>query len=80
MKIKELIDKKDYDLIEWRITAPYDYEKKDMLFGHCKSENGVLISLDGDSYCEDSEILSYEEWSDGEVINGLTIVEEVEWY
>ena len=79
MKIKDLIKNKDYDLIEWRVTAPPECDEKDMLFGYCKSENGKLISLDGDSYCENDEIISYEEWSSDEYANALTVLEEVDW-
>lgn len=79
MILKELIDKKDYDLIKWRITSPVGLEQPDMFFGYCKSENGKIISLDGDSYDENAKIIDYEEWSNEEVTSGLTIIEEVEW-
>ena len=38
-----------------------------------------LISLDGDSYYEDEEIISYEEWSDEDCKNGLTVIIEGKW-
>lgn len=79
MILKELIDKKDYDLIKWRITSPVGLEKPDIFFGYCKSENGKIISLDGDSYDENAKIIDYEEWSNEEATSGLTIIEEVEW-
>ena len=81
MTIGNLIEKKDYDYIEWRVTLPERHGGGDELFGCTKSENGKLISLDGDTYSEDTEIISYEEWEDDEkgIKNGLTIVFEGEW-
>lgn len=79
MTVSDLIKNKDYDYIEWRIMNPD--RTSDMLFGITSSKNGKLISLDGDSYCEDTEIISYKEWNnpDEEIQNGLTIIFEVEW-
>lgn len=79
MTVSDLIKNKDYDYIEWRIMNPD--RTSDMLFGITASKNGKLISLDGDSYYEDTEIISYEEWSNSgeEIQNGLTIIFEVEW-
>lgn len=79
MTVGNLIKNKDYDLIMYRITLPEDFEEKDTLFGYAKSENGELISLDGDSYYKDEEILSYEEWSNESYKNGLTVVMEGGW-
>lgn len=85
MQIKDLIKRKDYDYICWRIKL--DEEDMDILgedsifFGVCRSENGGLISMDGDTYSEDEEVLSYEEWSKPEkgIMNGLTVVVTAEW-
>lgn len=79
MIVKDLIDKKDYDYIEWRVTAPKYLDEPNMLFGFCESKNGHIISLDGDLYYEDEVVLSYEEWSNDSVQNGLTVVVEAEW-
>ena len=51
----------------------------DIFFGVCYSRNGSLIPLDGDTYSEEEEVLSYEEWSNPEkgIIDGLTVVVDV---
>ena len=40
-----------------------------------------MISGDGDTYSEEEEALSYEEWSNPEkgIVNGLTVIVEGEW-
>ena len=80
MIIRDLIKEKDYDYISWRVTAPAAVEESDIFFGACKSKNGKLIPLDGDSYCDDEVVLKYEEWSSEDIKNGLTVVVEAEWY
>ena len=79
MTVSDLIKNKDCDYIEWRVTSPYD--NSDMFFGATKSKHGKLIPLDYDNYHEETEIISYEEWSDLDkgIINGLTIVYKGEW-
>lgn len=80
MIVKDLIKDKDYDYISWRVTAPEDWrDEPDMFFGACKSKNGELIPLDGDSYSEDEIVVRYEEWSNDEIEHGLTVVVEAEW-
>lgn len=83
MTVKDLIKNKDYDYISWRITVPDDFcGPDDMFIGCAKSENGKLISLDGDTiYDESDEVIRYEEWSNPEkdIINGLTVVIEGIW-
>ena len=96
MTVEDLINKKDYDYIEWRIVLPghiieevSDYDKKisNLLkkeiitdfSGSCKSINGQLISLDGAYYPKETKVLYFEEWSDKEIKNGLTIVYEGNW-
>ena len=79
MIVKDLIKNKDYDYISWRVTAPPKWDEPDMFFGACKSVNGELIPLDGDNYYEDEVVVRYEEWSDDEIENGLTVVIEAEW-
>ena len=81
MMIKDLITKKDYDYIEWRTPLPENLGGGDLFVGISKSQNGELISLDGDSYSENTPILSYEEWSDSKanITSGLTVVYESKW-
>ena len=85
MRVKDLIKNKDYDYICWRVNIDEtDREligEDDIFFGCCRSENGKLISLDGDTYSEDEIVLSYEEWSNPErgIVNGLTVVVEGVW-
>ena len=79
MIVYDLIKDKDYDYISWRVTSPPDWDEPDMFFGACKSVNGKLIPLDGDIYSEHEVVVRYEEWSNDEVKNGLTVVVEAEW-
>lgn len=85
MQVEDLIRNKDYDYICWRIKL--DEEDMDILgedsifFGVCRSENGELISMDRDTYSDEEEVLSYEEWSKPEkgISNGLTVIVAAEW-
>ena len=81
MKVKDLIKDKDYDYISYRLKLkPGSPLPNDEIFiGCCKSQNGILISLDGDTYDEEDEVLSYEEWSKDHIRNGLTVVVRCEW-
>lgn len=78
--VKDLIKKKDYDYIEWRVILPEKAGGGNTFFGCTKSENGNLIPLDGDIYSENTEVVRYEEWSDEirNIKNGLTIFYEAE--
>ena len=78
MTVKDLISKKDYDWIGWRYTLPEDLGGGDMFFGVCKSVDGELISLDGDIYDENTEVLSYEEFTnlDEGIEKGVSVVVE----
>ena len=80
MTVGDLIKNKDYDYISWRVTLPDDLGG-DMFSGAAKSENGKLISLDGDSYSENTEIIGYEEWDNPKegIKNGLTVIYKGEW-
>ena len=80
MTVRDLISKNDYDYIEWRVCLPKTFDYNGIFCGICRSVDGVLISEDGDTYDEDTEILRYEEWVDLEnnINNGLTIVELIE--
>lgn len=81
MLVKDLIRKKDYDYISWRVTLPEEYSGEDVFFGSARSENGKLIPLDGDIYSESTEVLKYEEWENPEesIKNGLTVLVKGEW-
>jgi len=81
MTVGDLIKDKNYDYISWRVTLPEDLGGEDIFFGAAKSENGKLISLDGDSYSECTEIIGYEEWDNPEegIKNGLTVIYKGEW-
>ncbi len=68
MKVRDLITKKDYDYISWRIPIDLRDGKGpiDIFIGCCKSVDGKLISLDGDTiYDEDDEVIAYEEFEGG---------------
>ena len=57
MIVSDLIKNKDYDYISWRLYVNPDIQ--DIFAGICKSNNGKLISLDGDTrYSEDEEVIS----------------------
>lgn len=72
MVIKDLIKSKDYDYI----ALYFDYPEGKIFFGCCRSEDGNLIALDGDSYDDEMEVKGWEEWSAPEdsVEFGLTVV------
>ena len=78
MTIGELIKKKDYDYVSYRLTLP---NGNDTFAGCFASKDGEIISLDGDIYSNDEEVLSYEEWSqlEDEIQEGLTVVVKTEW-
>lgn len=81
MKVKDLIANKDYTIINFRLTHP-NYPHG-IFWGICKSENGKLISLDGDSYDDEKEVVSYSEYiGNGTYTKGkpcLEILVKGEW-
>lgn len=86
MTVGELISKKDYDYISFRVTMPPDFpyldeEEHSEFWGSCHSINGELIPDDGDTYSTDEELVRWWEWSDENlgIKNGLTVVEEGKW-
>lgn len=79
MTVKDLIKNKDYDYISWRVVAPDWFDESDVFIGACKSINGELIPLDGDSYSEHEEVIQFEEWSNERIENGLTVIVLEEW-
>ena len=76
MKLAELIKDKDYDNISFYARVPQLPPDDPLFIGVCKSINGELISLDGDSYSDQVEVLDYEEWNNPErnVRHGLSVV------
>lgn len=80
MTVGDLIKNKDYDYISYRLLLPNDSKDSNgEFFGVASSKDGKLISLDGDTiYSEEDEIIRYEEWSNNEIKNGLTVVVKAE--
>ena len=83
MTIGYLIKDKDYDYVSYRVT--WDGIRKQcgcnsVFAGAFSVENGKIMSLDGDTYCESEEVVDWAEWSnlDKGIIRGLTVVVEVE--
>lgn len=79
MTIQDLINKKDYDYISYRVTHPKFPEG--VWFGTCHSKNGELIPHDQDYYSPDEEVLDYEEWFDEDngIYNGLDVLVGGKW-
>ena len=75
--IGDLIKDKDYDYVAYRIS----WKNEDIFAGSFKTENGKIISLDGDSYDLDEEVVRSKEWNnpDEGIENGLTVVVEGSW-
>lgn len=78
MTIGELIKDRDYVYINYRITLPEKAGGGDTFAGIIRSENGKLISLDGDTYSLDEEVLSYEEWKHNDM-DCITVVVDGCW-
>jgi len=78
MTIKELITKKDYDYVSCHLLVTSDNggQPEEVFAGVFRSEKGEIVSLDGDSYSKEKEVVRFEEWSNEEdgIKNGLTIV------
>lgn len=76
MTIKDLL-KKDYDYVVYRIKLDdklaYEVGKKSIFAGIFQIKDGQIISLDGDTYNSDEEVIDYKEWSDATHKNALTI-------
>lgn len=69
MTLKDIVDGKNYPIIEYRIFIDFleEYDGLyDTLFGYCSYIDGKLEPLDGDSYYLNAEIEKYEEWVDVE--------------
>lgn len=75
--IGDLIKKnKDYDYVECRVTVPSADGQDNIFAGAFRTEPGKIISLDGDIYDQNKEVIKSEEWSNPEkgIKNGLTII------
>lgn len=76
MKIRDLA-KKDYDYVSYRIKLDEKSAKEvgqDSIFaGEFAIKDGKIISLDGDTYNLDEEVVNYKEWSSEQCKSGLTI-------
>lgn len=60
-KLRDILAKdKPIETIMARTNAPFADEKDGILFGYCKWDGEKLISLDGDYYSLDEEIVRYE--------------------
>lgn len=78
MTIGDLIKNRDYDYVSYRLTLP---DGDDTFAGCFASKDGEIISLDGDIYNKNEEVLSYEEWSqpENDIQRGLDVVIECKW-
>lgn len=74
--IGDLINNKDYDYVEYRVTIPSADGQDDIFAGAFRTESGKIMPLDGDIYDQNKEIIKLEEWSNPEkrIKNGLTII------
>ena len=82
MTIGDLIKNKDYDYISYRMIIPVVNDGESIFAGCFKSEGGKIISLDGDSYSEDEEVVDWSEFTNPSrgVENGLEVVVEAEFW
>lgn len=65
MKIRDILPKTPINEITYRMRNDAG---EDDLFGYCAWDGKQLISLDGDSYFLDEEILEYKYREDGTLI------------
>ena len=77
--IGELIKDKNYDYVSYRVSHE-DYEEG-VFSGYFHTENGEIISDDGDIYCKSERVIASEEWIQPEagVTNGLTVIVKGAW-
>lgn len=72
MRLKDILPQTPVD-ITIRSNAPKGCEKEDILFGFCRWDGSKLVSLDGDDYELDDEIVKYEYESDGSLICWIAV-------
>lgn len=72
MKLKDVLPKTPTD-ITIRANVPSECGKDDILIGFCQWDGAKLISLDGDSYELDDEIVKYEYEPDGSLICWISV-------
>lgn len=76
MKIRDLA-KKDYDYVVYRRKLDESLSKEvgqEAIFaGIFAIKDGEIVSLDGDTYSLDEEVVDYREWSDDKYKSALTI-------
>ncbi len=77
MCLNDLIREKDYDCIELRMVCR-ERKSGSIFYGRVRSENGKLVSPDGDNFDEElfMKPVSLEEWVNKKknIKNGLTVV------
>lgn len=59
MTLRDILPKAPVENIMVRANAP-EHIGGDMLLGYCAWDGNRLVSLDGDSYCLDDEVVRYE--------------------
>lgn len=64
MKLKDILNGHNYKVIEYRVILPERFGGDSIFTGKCQYINGNLISLDGDSYSLEDEIIEYELYHD----------------
>ena len=70
--VEDLIKDHDYPYVKWCVRVP---NLGDEFWGACKSKDGLLIPLDGDTiYCPKNEVLSHKVWIDEKGRECLTVV------
>lgn len=76
MKLRDIIEGKDYDFIEVRaICTDGKGARDDVYLGWCASQGGVLVCAEGEDYTPEDEFAGFTEWNEGAGIafNGVNI-------
>lgn len=66
MCLRDILKKlnRDFKTIEYRTIISIDSDDVDTLFGYCRYIGGELMSLDGDNYDFNDEIIKYQIYKD----------------
>ena len=74
--IGEIINKKDYDYVSYRLWCSGEYGKYGIFAGCFSVKNGEIMPLDGDIYNKNEKVVASEEWTNEEegVYSGLTVI------